>query len=210
MEKFDNPPTQKEMQVLRDGLKKKYKTYNLLNRDRFPTFEYNTNRANYEPLRESFEEEFFVVRGLDTADRNIHIPSTNTLAQLFCDEHYLPGKKILNTCQAYIDELPWDTDVTNTLPASPRKITVPVKTVNLLLAGTVLVALLVVYFVSKPALDNAPPASGLTPQPAFQWAGRSHGVAGRRHCIECPNCVGCCPAQRVETILCTAAHESRR
>ena len=161
MEKFDNPPTQKEMQTLREGIKNKYRTYHLLNRDRFPTFEYNTNRANYEPLVESFREEFYVTRGFDTADRNIHIPSTNTLAQLFCDEYYLPGKKILNTCQAYVDELPGDTGVNNTLPAKPEIVTMPVKPVNLLLTGAVLVALLVVYIISKPALDNTPPASGL-------------------------------------------------
>lgn len=96
MEKLDNPPTPKEMKALRESIKNKYKAYHRLDRDRFPEFEYNTNRANYESLRESFEEEFFVVRGFDTADRHIHIPDTNTLALLFCDEYYLPGKKILN------------------------------------------------------------------------------------------------------------------
>ncbi|WP_020602841.1 hypothetical protein [Spirosoma spitsbergense] len=161
MEKFNNSSTQKEIQALREGIKRKYRTYNLLNRDRFPIFAYNTNRANYEPLAESFREEFYVIRGFDTSDRDIHIPSTNTLAQLFCDEDYLPGKKILNTCQAYADELSSETGIVDTLTASPRVVTVPVKTVSLLLAGIVLVALLFVYIISKPALGNAPPASGL-------------------------------------------------
>ncbi len=161
MEKFDNPPTQKEMQALRTGIKNKYGTYNLQNRDRFPAFEYNTNRANYEPLVESFREEFYIIRGVDPADRNIHIPSTNTLAQLFCDEYYLPGKKILNTCQAYADELPRDPDLDDALTDNQRAVPVSVKTVNLLLAGIVLVAAFFIYVIRKPASDTAPPASRL-------------------------------------------------
>lgn len=161
MEKFDNPPTPKEMKALREGIKKKYKVYHLLDRDRFPEFEYNTNRANYEPLRESFEEEFFVTQGFDTSDRNIHIPSTNTLTQLFCDEYYLPGKKILNTCQTYADELSSRPGIDNTLAENPLVVAVPAKIINLFLAGMVLVAILFVFIISKPALDNAPPASGL-------------------------------------------------
>ncbi len=162
MEKFDNPPTQKEMIALREGIKNKYKAYHRLDIDRFPEFEYNTSRANYEPLAESFREEFFVVRGFDTSDRNIHIPSTNTLAQLFCDEYYLPGKKILNTCQVYTDELSQSTGVDDSLTENPRVVTVPVKKLSLLLAGIVLVTILVVCIVSESILKVAPPASGLT------------------------------------------------
>ena len=162
MEKFDNPPTQKEMKTLREGIKNKYKSYHLLDRDRFPDFEYNTNRANYEPLRASFEEEFFMVRGLDPSDKTIHIPSTNTLAQLFCDEYYLPGQKIRNTCQSYTDNLHWDTDINDTPTANPRVVTVPGKTVNLLLAGVVLSVALFIYIIWKPTLDAPLPASGLT------------------------------------------------
>jgi hypothetical protein len=161
MEKFDNPPSQDNMQALREGIKKKYKAYTLLNRDQFPTFEYNTNRANYEPLTESFRQELYVTRGLDIANREIHIPSTNTLAQLFCDEHYLPGKKILTTCQTYADELSPETAIDDSLTANPRILTAPVKTVNLLSIGIVLVAALFIYIIRNPLLNTAPPASGL-------------------------------------------------
>ncbi len=89
------------MDALREGIKKKYLTYHSINRDRFPAFTYNTNRANYEPLVKSFEEEFFVVRGMARGSTTLHIPSTKTFASIFCDDTYVPGRKILDTCQSY-------------------------------------------------------------------------------------------------------------
>lgn len=89
---------------LRAGIKQRYQSYHLLDRDRFPQFGHNTNRVNYEPLRASFEEEFYVVRGLDRINQTIHIPSTNTLALLFTDDSYVPSQKIWNTCWLYAGE----------------------------------------------------------------------------------------------------------
>ncbi|MBC7570638.1 MAG: hypothetical protein H7319_12995 [Spirosoma sp.] len=89
------------MEALRNGIKAKYLTYHLTDRDRFPEFTYNTNRANYEPLVKSFEEEFYVVRGMTRGSTTIHIPSTKTFASIFCDDTYVPGRKILDTCQSY-------------------------------------------------------------------------------------------------------------
>ncbi|GAB2563217.1 hypothetical protein [Spirosoma aerophilum] len=103
---MENPAkstTENEVEALRQAIKNKYKQYHLLDRDRFPEFEYNTNRTNYEPLRESFNEEFYAVRGLDRANNTIHIPSTNTLALLFTGDGYLPKGKILNTCRSYAE-----------------------------------------------------------------------------------------------------------
>lgn len=100
------------MKTLREGIILRYQAYHVLNRDKFPDFEYNTNRANYEPLRTSFEEELYIAKGIDRANPTIHIPSTNTLALLFTDDRYIPNKKILNTCQLYADP-------------SPRSVTVP-------------------------------------------------------------------------------------
>jgi hypothetical protein len=84
-----------------ESVKKRYIFYNTQDMDRFPIFEYNTNRKNYEPLKESFEDEFFKYRGINRLNNNLHIPSTNTLALLFTDESYKPSQKILNTCRSY-------------------------------------------------------------------------------------------------------------
>ncbi|MEA5458302.1 hypothetical protein VB796_04600 [Arcicella sp. LKC2W] len=89
---------------LRDDVKKRYLYYHKLDTDRFPIFEYNTNRKNYESLKESFEEEFFTRRGISRTKNNLHIPSTNTLALLFTDNNYTPSQKILNTCRSYTKE----------------------------------------------------------------------------------------------------------
>ncbi len=162
MEQFADPPTQKEMQALREGIKHKYRSYHLLDRDRFPEFEYNTSRANYEPLRASFDEEFYGIRGVNRADRSIHVPSTNTLAQLFSDEHYLPGKKILSTCQAYTDVVSGATDTDASHTVNPGVVTVPAKPVTWFLAGAVVLIILFVYTIREFTLKAAPPASGLT------------------------------------------------
>ncbi len=103
MEKADNPTLNEAMNTLREGIKTKYEAYHRQDEKRFPTIEYNTNRINYEPLRASFDEEFYGVRKLDRAKNTIHIPSTKTFAAIFCDEQYVPGKKILNTCRSYAD-----------------------------------------------------------------------------------------------------------
>lgn len=93
--------TEQALEIIREGIRHRYATYHALDRDRFPDFEYNTNRANYKPLRISFEHEFYTVRKLDQSSTTIHIPSTNTLALLFTDDSYTPNAKILNTCRAY-------------------------------------------------------------------------------------------------------------
>lgn len=90
--------------VLRERIKKKYMLFNVQDMDRFPKFEYNTNRKNYEPLRESFEEEFFNQRGISRLKNNLHIPSTNTFALFFTDDSYVPNQKILNTCLSYTEK----------------------------------------------------------------------------------------------------------
>jgi hypothetical protein len=90
-----------DLKNLRNDVKKRYLYYNKLDTDRFPIFEYNTNRKNYEPLKESFEEEFFTRRGISRTKNNLHIPSTNTLALFFTDDSYTPSQKILNTCRSY-------------------------------------------------------------------------------------------------------------
>lgn len=162
MPAFDNPPTHEEMQTLREDIKKKYQTYHRLDRDRFPEFEYNTSRANYEPLRESFNEEFYRIRGLLPSDKSIHIPSTNTLAQLFCDEHYLPGKKILHTCRAYVDESPGDTGISDSPINNLKTPSLSAKLVTLICIGVVLVVALGIYAIRETSLKSTPPASGLT------------------------------------------------
>lgn len=91
------------METLREGIKERYRTYHLIDRDQFPELTYNTNRTNYEPLVKSFEEEFYVVRGIVRGSTTIHIPSTKTFASIFCDDTYVPGRKILDTCQSYAD-----------------------------------------------------------------------------------------------------------
>lgn len=90
-----------ENRILREAIKNKYEAYRLLDPYRFPAFEFNTSRANYEPLRKSFEEEFYVKRGINRLDNNLHIPSANTLSFIFNDDTYLPNRRILNTCQSY-------------------------------------------------------------------------------------------------------------
>lgn len=91
---------------MREGIKKKYDCYHLKNKVTYPDFEYNSNRANYEPLKDSFIEEFFLVRGIDRIDNTLHIPSTSTLVQIFCDDAYVPTRKILNTCRVYAETAP--------------------------------------------------------------------------------------------------------
>ncbi|MBO0933815.1 hypothetical protein [Fibrella aquatilis] len=106
--------TKNDMQALREGIRSRYRTYHQADPDRFPILEFNTNRANYIPLRDSFEEEFYRVRGYDKKTPTINIPSTNTLAQLFTDNSYLPGKKMLNTCYSYAEGYAQATTAPNT------------------------------------------------------------------------------------------------
>ncbi len=98
-----DPATKNEVLALREGIRAKYRAYQQNDPDRFPDLNFNTNRSNYEALRDSFEEEFYTERGHDQKNPNISIPSTNTLALLFTDDDYLPGKKILNTCRSYAE-----------------------------------------------------------------------------------------------------------
>jgi hypothetical protein len=97
------PATPNEIIALREGICARYRTYQQRDPDRFPDLPFNTNRANYEPLRESLEAEFFSVRGHDRNSPTIVIPSTSTLAALFTDDTYVPSRKILNTCQSYAE-----------------------------------------------------------------------------------------------------------
>lgn len=90
---------------LRDIIKRKYHLYHTQDLDRFPLIEYNTNRKNYEPLRDSFNEEFFVKRKIDKAENYLHIPSTKTFTLIFTDDFYIPNKKILNTCLSYASDI---------------------------------------------------------------------------------------------------------
>lgn len=116
--------TENERQHLREGIQRQYKQYQLKNPVRFPDFDYNTNRANYEPLRTSFEVEFYETRGIDRLSDSIHIPSTSTLAMLFTDPTYVPNKKIVNTCLSYAEgpiariQAPEPTDPVTASPAS--------------------------------------------------------------------------------------------
>lgn len=89
--------------ALRTGIQRTYARYHARDRDRFPLIEYNTNRANYEPLRASFDHELIDVQGIDPANPAMHIPSANTLALLFTDDSYVPGPKILTACRWYAD-----------------------------------------------------------------------------------------------------------
>lgn len=114
-----------EMEALRQGIRLRYLTYHERDRDRYPELDYNTNRANYKPLRASFEEELFGVRGLDRQTPSIYIPSINTLALLFTDNDYRPGKKILNTCLLFAAPTPFSQTATDSspvvdLPSTPR------------------------------------------------------------------------------------------
>jgi hypothetical protein len=162
MEKADNPAIEVERRTLREGIKNKYGDYHRQDEKRFPNLEYNTNRVNYEPLRASFEEEFYVVRKLDRAKNTIHIPSTKTFAAIFCDEHYVPGKKILNTCRSYaegasqivVEEGTSATGQVNTTTASKKTGSIIRIAVIILLVG------LVSYLVIN-QLYSTPPASGL-------------------------------------------------
>ena len=162
MEKADNPALETAMKTLREGIKNKYGDYHRQDGKRFPNLEYNTNRANYEPLADSFREEFYVVRGVDRAKNTIHIPSTKTFAAIFCEEDYVPGKKILNTCRSYAEgaaqvvaeEATFATSRVNTTTLSK-------KTGNLLRITGIILLVGAVSYLAIRQLYHVPPASGL-------------------------------------------------
>lgn len=145
---------------LREGIKAKYRQYHLTNQDLYPELDYNTSRANYEPLRESFEEEFYNIRGYSRKTPTIAIPSTTTLAQLFTDDNYVPGKKILNTCQSYAEE-PTQFVVSPEVPASVQPQQPADEPVNWRLVGWLMGALILgaLLFIGLRVL--MPVASGL-------------------------------------------------
>ncbi len=138
MKELDKSLVSGEMNLIRDGIRRKYEAYHHQDRDTFPDFEFNTNRANYEPLRESFEHEFYTVRGIDRTNANLHIPSTNTLALLFTDNEYRPSKKILNTCRSYANPTP-GADETATAGINPPPVTNQHRVRWLRLLGLVLI-----------------------------------------------------------------------
>ena len=160
MEKGPSVIVESEVKTLREGIRSKYNEYHLADRDRFPDFDYNTNKANYQPLKNSFEEEFYVVREMSRVDNNIHIPSTKTLALIFCDDSYVPGKKIFNTCRSYaegrskavVNQVPSVT----TGPKTKRR----ARTAIVLASGVVLMAGIAIYAAMHP-LKSLAPASGL-------------------------------------------------
>ena len=53
--------TENARKTLREGIQNRYNEFHLKDKVTYPDFEYNTNRANYKPLRESFEEDFLVM-----------------------------------------------------------------------------------------------------------------------------------------------------
>ncbi|QJD80098.1 hypothetical protein [Spirosoma rhododendri] len=157
MEIDSHPSTGNETIALREGIKRKYYTFHERDQDRFPDFDFNTNRANYEPLRTAFDDEFYLVRGLHRSNATIHIPSTNTLALLFTDNSYVPSRKILNTCRSFAYErvVPPD-DVPAPVPASqppPRRLSGWYVAAGLLLL-TIIVGGYVLY--RRPSADLRP------------------------------------------------------
>ncbi len=161
MENAGDPTIQLVMKTLREGIKSKYGDYHRQNEKRFPNLEYNTNRVNYEPLAESFREEFYIIRGVDRAKNTIHIPSTKTFAAIFCDEQYVPGKKILNTCRSYAEGasqivIEGNTSVTEqitttTIPKKPRNIVLPLSSILLISA---IICLVISWLYSTPAASG--------------------------------------------------------
>lgn len=132
---------------LRETILIKYETYRLLDPYRFPAIELNTNRANYEPLRKSFEEEFYVKRGISRLNNNLHIPSANTLSFIFNDNTFLPGRRILNTCQSYAD-IELGHDFKDTEP--PQVATFPLRNTSVrkaIFLGSIVLLSLSSYFI---------------------------------------------------------------
>ncbi|MBO0933814.1 hypothetical protein [Fibrella aquatilis] len=101
MEHVDKSTNNADISTLRKGIKRRYAQYHAANRDKYPKFDFNSNRINYQPLKDSFEEEFFERRQIDRINNHLHIPSLNTLVQLFTNDEYLPSRKIVNTCRSY-------------------------------------------------------------------------------------------------------------
>ncbi|MBD2702765.1 hypothetical protein IC229_19110 [Spirosoma sp. BT702] len=151
MEKVSKSIPEIEMQALREGIKSKYSLYQQIDRDHFPDFEYNTNRANYKPLRDSFVKELFGVQGLDATSSAIHIPSTNTLALLFTDEHYVPGKKLLDTCKLYATERSISEENHTPISVTDQVETKPVSISPKLMAGgfAVLTGMIVLLYIAR-------------------------------------------------------------
>ncbi|MFD2570226.1 hypothetical protein ACFSUS_06240 [Spirosoma soli] len=118
MEPSDKSITATDMSVVREGIKRRYTQYHTINRDKYPAIEFNSNRVNYQPLRDSFEEEFFEVRQIDRVNNRLHIPSLNTFAQLFTNDEYIPSRKIFNTCRSYAQGYTLQPDVNWTEPTA--------------------------------------------------------------------------------------------
>ena len=170
MENFSRSSTSNDIITLREGIQQRYKSYQLLDRDQFPEFVYNTNRANYEPLRASFEQELYVVKGLGQTGSTIHIPSTNTLALLFTKDSYVPTKKILNTCRLYAVDLDQSDTLSATRPVrldrplSSSLISPNYKTKRYYILGSLLMLLVVLslgYKISSWKTSPKPKAQGL-------------------------------------------------
>lgn len=154
-----------EIVALREGIKNRYQSYHAHNRVKYPLFEYNTNRANYEPMKESFEEEFFLQRGIDRQRKTIHIPSTTTLALLFTDDSYVPSQKISNTCWSYAEgQAKAAATPTEVTPKPPQPVSV--QNYNWLLLGGVglLIGLLIGVMGSRYLLLPASKKLELTAQ----------------------------------------------
>jgi len=160
MKTTDKQSVNNSIKNLREGIKNKYRHYHQKDRDRFPDFEYNTNRANYKPLRASFEEDLFVIQRIDSTTNTIHIPSINTLALLFTDDNYVPGKKLLDTCWLYAEgKVETIVNQSAPTPGLPEKSTTK-KTQKLFAGGFALLICAVILLVVSQRLF-VPAASGL-------------------------------------------------
>ncbi|WP_375447053.1 hypothetical protein [uncultured Fibrella sp.] len=148
------------IQVLRESIKSKYRVYHLRNRDRYPDFDYNTNRANYQPLRDSFEEEFYEVRKIDRASPNVCIPSTHTLALIFSDNTYVPSTKILNTCQSYALG-PTNLEAVSNVPTLHQPTPLQPSPIKWLFLGGLVCLLCLGVFIFAGYVSFGPPPSGL-------------------------------------------------
>lgn len=104
MAKSHRYPATPESQALQDGLKRKYQQYHEKDKDRFRDIIFTSHRPNYQPMKDSFEEEFYVKRGIDKFKTKINIPSTSLLAKIFHD-NYIPDQNYLTDCWSYIGDM---------------------------------------------------------------------------------------------------------
>lgn len=152
-------PDDIDIKSLREGIKKRYNFYNAEDSIRFPMFDYNTNRRNYETLKESFEEDFYNRRGISRTNNSLHIPSTNTLAIFFTDDSYKPSRKILNTLLAYSE----DTEKINA-KISNKTVRTSLSSNYSMVIKVLVILVLIISFSYKVFNENNIPLKILTPK----------------------------------------------